>query len=139
MGTEHVQLAFVTDDGSTISSHFGRALYYEVLTLQEGKIVDRKRINKDHHQSHGPDEAGHHHGEKHAAMTAPLAGVAVLVARGMGVGARQHLEDSGIRPILTDLHTIEEAVDHYVAGTLRDNPRRLHHHLSPRLNKQDRP
>jgi len=62
------------------------------------------------------------------AMTAPLAGVAALVARGMGMGAQQYLAASGIRPILTDLHTIDEAVQHYLAGTLVNNPQRLHDH-----------
>lgn len=124
-------IAFVTDDGSTISSHFGRALYYEMITLQNGKVTDRKRVSKAGHHTFGPEapgEPGHHDDHKHAAMTAPLAGVAVLIARGMGMGAQQHLVGSGIQPILTDLHTIDEAVEHYIAGTLIDNPRRLHDH-----------
>jgi predicted Fe-Mo cluster-binding NifX family protein len=124
-------IAFVTDDGSTISSHFGRALYYEMITLQDGKVTDRKRVSKAGHHSFGSEahgEQGHHDDHKHATMTAPIAGVAVLVARGMGMGAQQHLVASGIQPILTDLHTIDEAVEHYIAGTLVDNPRRLHEH-----------
>jgi predicted Fe-Mo cluster-binding NifX family protein len=131
MATPNNTIAFVTDDGSTISSHFGRALYYELITLQDGKVTDRKRVSKAGHHSFGPEahgEHGHDDDHKHATMTAPLAGVAVLVARGMGVGAQQHLVTSGITPILTDLHTIDEAVEHYVAGTLVDNPRRLHAH-----------
>ena len=131
METTNSTIAFVTDDGATISSHFGRALYYEMITLQNGKIVDRKRVSKAGHQTFGPEaqgEQGHHDDHKHAAMTAPLAGVAVLVARGMGLGAQQHLLASGIQPILTDLQAIDEAVEHYVAGTLVDNPRRLHNH-----------
>ncbi len=61
-------------------------------------------------------------------MTAPLAGVSVLIARGMGMGAQQHLLAEGIEPLLTDLRTIDEAVEHYIAGTLLHNPRRLHDH-----------
>jgi predicted Fe-Mo cluster-binding NifX family protein len=131
METPKSTIAFVTDDGSTISSHFGRALYYEVITLHDGKVTDRKRVSKAGHHSFGPEahsEQGHHDDHKHATMTAPIAGVAVLVARGMGMGAQQHLVASGIQPILTDLHTIDEAVEHYIAGTLADNPRRLHDH-----------
>jgi predicted Fe-Mo cluster-binding NifX family protein len=131
MESSNNTIAFVTDDGSTISSHFGRALYYEVITLQNGKIADRRRVSKTGHHTFGAEahgDHGHHDDHKHAAMTAPLAGVAVLVARGMGMGAQQHLVASGIQPILTDLHTIDEAVEHFVAGTLVDNPRRLHNH-----------
>jgi predicted Fe-Mo cluster-binding NifX family protein len=133
METPNSTIAFVTDDGSTISSHFGRALYYEVITLQDGKVAGRKRLEKAGHHSFGPDThggqgEGHADDHKHAVMTAPLTGVSTLVARGMGMGAQQHLLASGIQPILTDLHMIDEAVENYIAGTLANNPRRLHDH-----------
>jgi predicted Fe-Mo cluster-binding NifX family protein len=133
METTSRTIAFVTDDGLTISSHFGRALYYELITLQDGKVAERKRLEKAGHHSFGPDAQGrqgegHSDDRKHAVMTAPLTGVTLLVARGMGMGAQQHLLASGIQPILTDLHKIDEAVEHYIAGTLVDNPRRLHDH-----------
>jgi predicted Fe-Mo cluster-binding NifX family protein len=135
MDNKNSVLAFVTDDGTTISSHFGRALHYEIVRLKDGKVIERNRVDKAGHHtwgegSHGQGghEGDHHQDHKHAAMTAPLAGVSVLVARGMGMGAQQHLLASGIEPLLTDLHTIDEAVEHYVAGTLVNNPRRLHDH-----------
>jgi predicted Fe-Mo cluster-binding NifX family protein len=128
-------IAFVTDDGQTISPHFGRALHYEIIRLEAGKVVDRSRVSKAGHHSwgeaghgHGSHEGAQHQGDKHAAMTAPLAGVSVLIARGMGMGAQQHLLAEGIEPLLTDLRTIDEAVEHYIAGTLLHNPRRLHDH-----------
>ncbi len=133
MDTARSTIAFVTDDGSTISSHFGRALYYELITVQNGKVTERKRVSKAGHHSFGPGTHGgqdhdHHDDQKHAVMTAPLAGVAVLVARGMGLGAQQHLVASGVQPVLTDLHGIDEALAHYMAGTLANNPERLHDH-----------
>jgi len=135
METPNSTIAFVTDDGSTISSHFGRAIYYEIITLKDGKIAERKRVSKaGHHsfdqESHGGHghELSHNDVHKHATMTAPLTGVTVLVSRGMGMGAQQHLLASGIQPLLTDLQTIDEAVQHYLAGTLTNNHRRLHDH-----------
>jgi hypothetical protein len=71
---------------------------------------------------HFCSEHGHNDDHKHATMTAPLTDVAVLVSRGMGMGAQQHLLGMGIQPVLTDLHGIDEAVEHYVAGTLVNNP-----------------
>ena len=126
-------IAFVTDDGTTISAHFGRALHYEIIRLNDGEVIERNRISKSGHHTwgqgaHGHGEHGHHQGHKHELMTAPLAGVSVLVARGMGKGAQQHLIMSGIEPILTDLLMIDEAVEHFLAGTLVNNPRRLHDH-----------
>ena len=135
MSRTNSTIAFDTDDGTTISPHFGRALYYEVITLKDGHVADRKRLDKQGHHTFGRGEHGHgghghgpHQAEKHAAMTAPLAGVEVLIARGMGMGAHQLLQSSGIQPVLTDLHTIDEAVEQYLNGTLSDNPRRLHEH-----------
>jgi predicted Fe-Mo cluster-binding NifX family protein len=129
MTTASRTIAFVTDDGSTISSHFGRALYYELITLQDGKVASRKRVEKAGHHSFAPHEqADGDHGHKHEVMTAPLTGVTTLIARGMGMGAQQHLLAIGIEPVLTDLHSIDEAVKHFLAGTLAHNPRRLHDH-----------
>jgi len=133
------KIAFVTDDGKTISAHFGRAVYYEVITLEDSREIKRERLDKaghhtfgahEHHgEGHGAHDHQHHaHDHKHQTMTAPIADCAVLVARGMGMGAHQHLAASGIVPILTDEQTIESALEKYKAGALADNPRRLHDH-----------
>lgn len=131
MTTGEQKIAFVTDDGRTISAHFGRALYYEIVRVQGNTEVERTRVGKAGH--HMWEEGGHggpgpHQDHKHALMTAPLEGISVLIARGMGTGAQQHLLASGVQPILTDLHTIDEALAQLLAGTLVDNPRRLHDH-----------
>jgi len=123
------KIAFVTDDGMTISSHFGRALYYEVVTLGDGKVLGRERREKAGHHTFG--EHQHHgasHDHKHGVMTSPITDCSVLVSRGMGTGAQQHLLSMGITPVLTDLHTIEEAAASFMAGTLANNPKRLHDH-----------
>ena len=41
-----MKIAVITDDGKTISQHFGRALHYQVLTIEEGKVVDREMRDK---------------------------------------------------------------------------------------------
>ncbi len=96
------------------------------------RLKSRDRIPKAGHHTfgHGGEgEHGHdHQGHKHDTMVAPILDCTVLVARGMGMGAHQHLTSAGITPILTDIHTIDEAVAQFVAGTLVDNPRRLHDH-----------
>ena len=44
-----MKIAVITDDGKTISQHFGRAPYYLVLTIEEGKIVSREMRDKMGH------------------------------------------------------------------------------------------
>jgi len=41
-----MKLAVITDDGKTISQHFGRALSYMVLTIEDGKITEREMRSK---------------------------------------------------------------------------------------------
>ena len=36
MDLRNASIAIVTDDGVTVSSHFGRARFYEVVTLSDG-------------------------------------------------------------------------------------------------------
>jgi predicted Fe-Mo cluster-binding NifX family protein len=45
-----VKIAAVTDDGETISQHFGRARYYKVYVVDDGTITGREMR----------DKAGHH-------------------------------------------------------------------------------
>ncbi|MEN6409046.1 MAG: cupin domain-containing protein, partial [Anaerolineaceae bacterium] len=58
-----MKIAFITDDGKSISQHFGRASYYLVLTVEEGKIVNREMRSKLGHNQLG----GEHHEESHGA------------------------------------------------------------------------
>ena len=50
----------------------------------------------------------------------------IVLARGMGQGAHQGLEQRGIRPILTDIADIETAAQAVIDGTIENRPERLH-------------
>jgi predicted Fe-Mo cluster-binding NifX family protein len=126
-----MKLAIVTDDHQTISAHFGRAQFYEVFTIEAGKVTARQNLVRSNPQilavggEHKP-ETGHPHQHDHNAMIAPIADCKVLVTRGMGMGARISLKEHGIQPIITDIREIQDAVDAYIAGMLVDHPERLH-------------
>jgi predicted Fe-Mo cluster-binding NifX family protein len=130
-----MKIAAVTEDGVTISQHFGRAPYYVVLTIEEGQVVGREQCEKVAHdrgagghahvdgQARGFDAASQ---ETHGRMAAPIADCQVLLARGMGMGAFQSLTQAGIQPVITDITAVDEAVAAYVAGTLTNHTERLH-------------
>jgi len=130
-----MKIAAVTEDGVTISQHFGRAPYYIVLTIADGRVVGREQREK---VAHGQGASGHVHVEgeahgfdaasqaTHGRMAAPIADCQVLLARGMGMGAFQSLVQAGIQPVITDLPTIDEAVAAYLAGTLTNHIEHLH-------------
>ena len=41
-----MKIALVTEDGQTISQHFGRAAHYLVVTIEDGKIIGRQLRDK---------------------------------------------------------------------------------------------
>jgi predicted Fe-Mo cluster-binding NifX family protein len=134
MDFKNSAIAVVTDDGTTVSSHFGRARYYEVLNFSDGKVTKRERREKAGHHSFGPAESGqdHHsspeHAQRHQTMVSPVLDCQAVVVRGMGQGAVEHLRRSNLLPVLTSLHTIEEVIGAIATGSLDNDPRRVHEH-----------
>ncbi|KPK46320.1 MAG: hypothetical protein AMJ77_06140 [Dehalococcoidia bacterium SM23_28_2] len=131
-----MRIAAVSDDEVHISQHFGRAPYYVVLTVEEGKVVDSETRPKAGHrtfaaQGHPRLAPGERHGydpgsqAKHRSMAEAISDCEVLIAGGMGMGAYESLKGYGIRPIITDVAVIREAVLRYIDGNLPDLRERL--------------
>jgi predicted Fe-Mo cluster-binding NifX family protein len=131
-----MKIAAITDDGKTISKHFGRAPYYLVATVEEGEIVHSEMRDKlGHAQFHHEPHEGHHgepHGtgkgshSKHMRMSEPITDCEALLCGGMGMGAYQSMLVRGIKPVVTEIDSIEEAVIAYMNGTIVDRVERLH-------------
>jgi len=135
-----MKIAAVSDEGVTISQHFGRAPFYVVVTVEAGQVVASEKRDKIGHVhfaaephgpgAHGEDPRGHGFDPaaqgRHAQMAAAIADCDVLLARGMGAGAYDSLKLAGIRPILTDIPRIDAAVQAVIAGQIVDHPERLH-------------
>jgi predicted Fe-Mo cluster-binding NifX family protein len=132
-----MKIAAITEDGTTVSQHFGRAPYYLVLTVEDGKIVGKERRDKSGHHTFATHEEKHlapreRHGydaasqTKHAGMAATIADCQVLLVGGMGQGAYDSLKNGGIDVIVTDVNDIEEAVRRYLGGNLPNLEGRLH-------------
>jgi len=130
-----INIAAVTDDGTTISQHFGRAKFYEVLIVENGKIVKREHREKMGHQNfaqeehlhsdgqHGLDEHSH---SKHVSMTEAIKDCQILLARGMGNGAYQSMIQLNIKPVVTDIKNIDDAVQAVINGSIIDHTEKLH-------------
>jgi predicted Fe-Mo cluster-binding NifX family protein len=137
-----MKIAAITEDGTTISQHFGRAPYYMVLTIENGEIVDRELRDKLGHNQFTPGEGqGEHHSDahhevghglnpgshdKHVRMAESIADCEALLCRGMGMGAYQSMQVLGIRPVVTDISSIDEAAQAYIQGSIVDHTERLH-------------
>jgi predicted Fe-Mo cluster-binding NifX family protein len=131
-----MKIAVITDDGKSISQHFGRAAYYMVLSIEDGKIAGRelrdkmghKNFSGDHTEephsaTHGVDTASHN---RHVQMADAIADCQVLLCGGMGMGAYQSMLQLNIKPIVTDISDIDAAAQAYLAGSIEDQTDRLH-------------
>ena len=131
-----MKIAAITKNGTTISQHFGRAPLYLVVTVEDGKIVSKETRVKTghltfaaHHSELAPEER---HGydansqARFASMADTIADCQVLIAGGMGWGAYENLESRNIKPVVTDVESIDEAVKLYLGGKLPNLMERLH-------------
>jgi len=131
-----MKIAAISDDEVTVSEHFGRAPLYVLVTVEDGKIVSKEtRAKTGHHtfaahhaelvpcERHGYDAGSQ---VRHASMAKTIADCQVLIAGGMGWGAYENLESRNIKPVVTDVESIDEAVKLYLGGKLPNLMERLH-------------
>ncbi len=122
-GTKMVtRIALPTDDGTTLCQHFGRAHYYKVIEITDGKVTSselRDKFAHVHGEEHqGESEASHE--EIHGRMADAAHGCDVIIAGGMGGGAMSALTASGCTVMQTDMSNLDEIVESYRAGTFVD-------------------
>ena len=131
-----MRIAAITDDGTNISSHFGRAPFYAVFTIENQEVVKREMRDKMGHQQfvHQEglvDEQGRHgfgpgSEDRHAAMAQAIRDCDVLLSGGMGWGAFESMKQAGIKTVVTDMASIEDAVQAYLDGTIVERTDLLH-------------
>jgi predicted Fe-Mo cluster-binding NifX family protein len=132
-----MKIAAITDDGKTISQHFGRAALYLVATVEEGQITARELREKLGHshfsnEPHEPETPGQPHGfspaseDRHIRMAQTITDCQALLCRGMGAGAYASMQQQGIIPVVTAIVSIDEAVLAYANGQIVDHTDLLH-------------
>ncbi len=85
-----MKIAAITEDGATVSQHFGHAPYYLVVTVEDGKLLSKEKRDKAGHHtfaaSQHPDTTpGERHGydagaqSRHATMAQSIDDCQVLM------------------------------------------------------------
>ena len=133
---EKINVAVVTDDGITVSQHFGRAKFYEVLTIENGVVINRERREKLGHHSFSHDDHQHHHSgvhgmdeashNRHVSMAEAIRDCNYLISRGMGNGAFSSLQRMNIKAIITDIVNINDIITPLFEGTIKNHIEKLH-------------
>jgi len=132
-----MKIAAITEDRTTISQHFGRAPLYVVVTVKEGRVINKEVRDKiGHHtfavhqhpetapeERHGYDAGAQ---TRHASMAETISDCQVLLAGGMGFGAYESMKSYNIETVVTDVGNIDEAVKLYLEGKLPNLMERLH-------------
>ncbi len=132
-----MKIAVITDDGKTISQHFGRAQFFKVFTILEGKFSEnelRKKAGHDqfHREGGGEHLHGREHGDhagshtKHVSMAETISDCQVLICGGMGRGAFESMRQLNLQPVVTDVIDIESALEAYLNGKLPNLIEKLH-------------
>jgi predicted Fe-Mo cluster-binding NifX family protein len=132
------KIALITDDGQAVSKHFGRALYYQVVSVDDGQVVSREMRSKSGHSQFASEPGaheiteGHQHGSgpaaeaRHTQMAQTIDDCEAVICGGMGSGAYFSLMRRGIKPVVTEVQTIDEAVLAYIEGRLVNREDLLH-------------
>jgi predicted Fe-Mo cluster-binding NifX family protein len=118
-----MKIAFPTRDDQTIPGHFGHMTALIVVEVVDGKETSRERRD----MSDMP-ECGDGHEERPAFVVNVIKDCDVLIAGGIGAPLVQKANAVDVDVVLTDTHSINEALAMYLAGTLENTPELAHHH-----------
>jgi predicted DNA-binding protein (UPF0251 family)/predicted Fe-Mo cluster-binding NifX family protein len=115
-------IAFPTDDGTMLCPHFGRAHYYRVVEITDGKVTASELRDKFAHvhgeENHGESDASHD--EVHGRMADAVHGCDTIIVGGMGPGAISAMTAAGYAVMQTDMSNLDEIVEAYRTGTFVD-------------------
>jgi predicted Fe-Mo cluster-binding NifX family protein len=119
-----VKIAVPSNDGVSISEHFGRSAGFLVFETQDGQILSRQmRQNGMQHSHAQSDCAGHaetgHGAHSHAGILSSIEGCEVVICAGMGWRAAEALKEAGVKEVIvTAPGPMEERVQAYLKGEL---------------------
>lgn len=126
-----MKVAVATNNGRTVSAHYGRSKYFAVYTVEEGKIVSKELREKPvhhgggqgtgHGSEHRHESGGHGHGnhrKHHEEILNIISDCDAVITRGIGPGAYGHLVAAGLKVLVVDEVDAERAVELYTSGKL---------------------
>ncbi len=119
-----MRIALATLNGKTVTGHFGRTTAFVVVDLTGGIEVDRE-VRDVGSCTHG-DQPDPGHRRRHRDLVETVRGCDVVIAGGMGLPVQDRLRETGIDVTLTDIRSIDEAIQAYSSGTITHDPGRAH-------------
>jgi predicted Fe-Mo cluster-binding NifX family protein len=115
-----MKIAVASDDGKTISHHFGRAAGFVVVDIDDGRAQGR-----DFRKNHGHSD-GRCGSCDHARMIDNIKDCETVISHGMGQRIFEDLRQNGIKAIVTDADSVEDALRMFLDGSISNRTDRLH-------------
>jgi predicted Fe-Mo cluster-binding NifX family protein len=118
-----MRIAVPTNDGTSVSPHFGRSAGFLVFEVEDGRIKSHELRSNTMQHSHAEGGCGHDPVQpehpSHDRIVVALAGCDVVICAGMGWRAAQALKAGGIGEVVfATPGPAEEAVAAFLAGKL---------------------
>ena len=101
-----------------IDNHFGHCAYYTIVTVEDGKIVAKETMPS-------PQGCGCKSG---IAAVFEEMGITLMLAGNMGEGAKNTLESHHIQVVRGCSGNVEDVVNAYIAGQVKDSGIGCDHH-----------
>lgn len=105
----------IATDGNSVAGHFGRCPSYTLVTVENGKELDRKTIDNPGHQPGFLPQFLH---EK---------GAGCVVAGGMGPRAQMLFDERGMKTVVGVSGSIDEVIHTYLKGSLKSGESTCEH------------
>jgi len=114
-----MKILIPSDDGRTISSHFGRTRGFLIYEIQNGEIQKKNYIpNTITGHGRGMHESGPHNYSSHAGIIEAIKDVQIIISHGMGRRLYDDLKNAGKEVYITETIDPEEAIKLYLNGEL---------------------
>ena len=128
-----MKIAVATQDGQKIDDYFNKSLGFVVMTVEDGSVVSREirditGTNTLAPVTTQPVQAGIEapHECKGQKLMSLILDCNVLLSGRMCTGIQSKLQEAEIKPVLTDVVNIGEAVQAYLEGSLENHPEMAH-------------
>lgn len=121
------KIAIATNNGMNVTGHIGRCRSFMIFDIDGEKIIDKElrenvfthhRMSNQHHEHHNHGEGG---GHSHTGLIEGLKDCSYLVSHGGGWRVVEDLKRNNITTLFTDVELIEDAVNKFIKGELKND------------------
>ena len=127
------KVAIASNDQKSVTSHIGKCRSFVVFGIDGDRIVNREvrenlftnhRMMHESHQHHGEGEGRH----SHTHLINGLKDCSYLISRGGGWRVVEDLKQHNIITLFADVELIEDAVNKFIKGELKNNSELICNH-----------